>query len=129
MTRQTTAPPLSATCRWLAGPADKGLPPDQSLADQVHALRVLADLIEPAGIPGLSLMIDPADRTNGITIQVPTYLGGLAELTAMVARLAAAVGASVTRDERPLTRGWVRADGKVDGHRVRIFAAVTADQP
>jgi hypothetical protein len=112
------------------GSAGDGLPPDQSLAVQAHALHVLAGLIENVGIPGLSLAIDDPDfSADEITIQVPRYLGSPAERTAMVGRLAAAIGATVTRDERPITHGWVSANGKAGGHRVRIFTAIAENQP
>jgi hypothetical protein len=107
--------------REIAGP-----PPDQSLAVQAHALRALADLIERVGIPGMHLVIDTDDLTHEIVIQVPEYLGSPAERAAMAARLAAAVGGTAARNERPgHTRGWIRAAGKIDGHSVRIFTPVS----
>jgi hypothetical protein len=105
----------------------KGLPLDQSLAVQAHALRVTADLIERTGAPGLYLVIHDVDACSyEISIQVPEYLGTPAERTATVARLAAAVGGTATRDKRRpgRTTDWIRAAGRIDGHSVRIFTAV-----
>jgi hypothetical protein len=105
---------------------DEGPLPDQSLAVQAHALRATADLIENTGTPGLHLVINAIEAgSREISIQVPEYLGTPAERTATVARLAAAVAGTAIRNERPgRTRGWISADGKIDGHGVHIFTAV-----
>jgi hypothetical protein len=102
-----------------------GLLPVRPLAAQAHALRAAAAFIEDAGIPGLSLVID-----DEIVIQVPAGLAGPDGRAAAVARLAAAAGGCAARDERPgRTRGWIRADGEIAGHRVRIFTAITGETP
>jgi hypothetical protein len=97
-----------------------GLLPARPLAAQAHALRAAAAFIEQAGIPGLSLTLD-ADQ---ITIQVPVHLAGPASRAAAVTMLAAAAGGQAARDTRPgPTRGWIRAEGQIAGHHVRIFTA------
>jgi hypothetical protein len=100
-----------------------GLLPARPLAAQAHALRAAAAFIEQAGIPGLSLTIDQ----DQITIQVPVYLAGPASRAAAVTLLAAAAGGQAARDARPgPTRGWIRAEGQIAGHHVRIFTATEA---
>jgi hypothetical protein len=102
-----------------------GLLPARPLAAQAHALRAAAAFLEQAGIPGLSLVID-----EEIVIQVPSAMAGPAARTAAVARLAAAAGGRAARDDRPgRTLGWIRADGQIAGHRVRIFTAITEETP
>ncbi len=99
--------------------------PARPLAAQAHALRAAAAFVEQAGIPGLSLVID-----DEIVIQVPCALAGPAARTAAVARLAAAAGGRASREDRPgRTLGWIRADGQIAGHRVRIFTAITEETP
>jgi hypothetical protein len=106
--------------------ASGGLIPARPLAAQAHALRAAAAFIEQAGIPGLSLTIDEGQ----ITIQVPAHLAGPASRTAAVMLLAAAAGGQAARDARPgPTRGWIRADGQIAGHHVRIFTAITEAAP
>jgi len=103
-----------------------GLLPARPLAAQAHALRAAAAFIERAGIPGLSLTID-ADQ---IVIQVPAGLAGPAARTAAVTLLAAAAGGRAAPDARPgRTCGWVRAEGQIAGHHVRIFTPITKDTP
>jgi hypothetical protein len=111
--------------------AGKGPLPDQSLAVQAHALRVLADLIENVGIAGLSLVINAIDAgSHEISIQVPEYLGSPDERAAAVAQLTAAVGGTAVRNERPgFARSWIIAEGETGGHRVRIFTAIAENQP
>lgn len=101
--------------------APGSLVPARPLAAQAHALRAAAALIEHAGIAGLALTID-----DQITIQVPAHLAGPAARTAAVALLAAAIGGTAVRDDRPSSRtyGWVRADGQLAGHAVRVFTAI-----
>ena len=104
----------------------RGPLPARPLAAQAHALRAAAAFIEAAGIPGLSLTVDP----DQIVIQVPAGLGGPAARTAAVTLLAAAAGGRAARDARPgPTRGWVRAEGQIAGHHVRIFTPITKDTP
>ena len=109
-----------------AGAAGGGLLPARPLAAQAHALHAAAVFIEQAGIPGLSLTIDDEQ----IVIQVPADLAGPASRAAAVARLADAAGGRAARDDRPgRTLGWIRADGQIAGHRVRIFTAITEETP
>ena len=106
--------------------ADGGMLPARPLAAQAHALRAAAGFIEHAGIPGLSLTIDD----ERIVIQVPAGLAGPASRAAAVALLAAAVGGRAARVDRPgRTLGWIRADGQIAGHYVRIFTAMTEETP
>ena len=106
-----------------AATSSAGLLPARPLAAQAHALRAAAAFIEQAGIPGLSLTVDE----DQITIQVPVHLAGPAGRAAAVTRLAAAAGGQAARDIRPgLTCGWVRAEGQIAGHHVRIFTAAEA---
>ena len=103
-----------------------GLLPARPLAAQAHALRAAAAFIETAGIPGLSLTVDEGQ----IVIQVPASLAGPAARTAAVTMLAAAAGGQAARDARPgRTRGWIRAEGQIAGHDVRIFTPVTEETP
>jgi hypothetical protein len=106
--------------------AGGGLLPARPLAAHAHALRAAASFIEQAGIPGLSLTIDE----DQITIQVPVHLAGPASRAAAVTRLAAAAGGHAAPDPRPgRTRGWIKADGQIAGHHVRIFTAITEETP
>ncbi|HLH59181.1 MAG TPA: hypothetical protein VKV33_08520 [Streptosporangiaceae bacterium] len=98
--------------------------PARPLAAQAHALHAAAVFIEHAGIPGLSLTVDDGE----ISIQVPVHLAGPASRAAAVALLAAAAGGRAARDDRPgRTLGWIRADGQIAGHHVRIFTAITEE--
>ena len=109
-----------------AAPGTGGLLPARPLAAQAHALRAAAAFIEQAGLPGLSLTIDQ----DQITIQVPVDLAGPASRAAAVTLLAAAAGGQAARDSRPgPTRGWVRAEGQIAGHHVRIFTALPEAAP
>ena len=100
--------------------------PARPLAAQAHALRSAAAFIERAGIPGLHLTVD-GDR---IVIQVPADLAGPASRAAAVTWLAAAAGGRAAPEGRPgRTPGWIRADGQVAGHPVRIFTPVTEETP
>ena len=109
-----------------ASTGGSGLLPARPLAAQAHALRAAAAFIEHAGIPGLSLTVDEGQ----ITIQVPADLAGPASRAAAVTLLAAAAGGQAARDTRPgPTRGWIRADGQIAGHHVRIFTAITEEAP
>ena len=107
------------------GAGDGGLLPARPLAAQAHALHAAAAFIEHAGIPGLSLTIDD----ERISIQVPVHLRP-ASRAAAVTRMAAAAGGRAARDDRPgRTLGWIRADGQIAGHHVRIFTAITGETP
>ncbi len=108
------------------GAGGGGLLPARPLAAQAHALHAAAAFIEHAGIPGLSLTIDD----ERITIQVPVHLAGPASRAAAAARMAAAAGGRAAREDRPgRTLGWIRADGQIAGHHVRIFTAITEETP
>jgi hypothetical protein len=108
------------------GAGDGGLLPARPLAAQAHALHAAAVFIGQAGIPGLSLTIDD----ERIVIQVPMDLAGPASRAAAVARLAAAAGGRAVRQDRPgRTLDWIRADGQIAGHHVRIFTAITEETP
>ena len=108
------------------GACDGGLLPARPLAAQAHALHAAAAFIEHAGIPGLSLTVDEGE----ISIQVPVHLADPASRAAAVALLAAAAGGRAARDDRPgRTLGWIRADGQIAGHHVRIFTAITGETP
>ena len=44
--------------------------------------------------------------------------------------MAAAAGGRAAREDRPgRTLGWIRADGQIAGHHVRIFTAITEETP
>jgi hypothetical protein len=44
--------------------------------------------------------------------------------------MAAAAGGRAAREDRPgRTLGWIRADGQIAGHHVRIFTAITGETP
>jgi hypothetical protein len=91
------------------------------LAAHVKLIRAAADLVEQAGIPGLSLH----PWQDEIVIQVPETLGGIAARTGAVARLAALTGGTAAADPRPgRTRGWIRARGQFAGHPVQVYAPV-----
>jgi hypothetical protein len=108
------------------GATGGGLVPARPLAAQAHALHAAAAFPGQAGIPGLSLTIDE-DR---IVIQVPVDLAGLASRAAAVAQLAAAAGGHAACEDRPgHLLGWIRADGQIAGHHVRIFTTITGETP
>ena len=108
------------------GAGDGGLLPARPLAAQAHALHAAAVPMSSTCIPGLSLTIDEGQ----ISIQVPVHLAGPASRAAAVALLAAAAGGRAARDDRPgRTLGWIRADGQIAGHHVRIFTAITEETP
>ena len=61
---------------------------------------------------------------------MPEHIAGPASRAAAVALLAAAAGGRAAREDRPgPTLGWVRADGQIAGHHVRIFTAITGETP
>ena len=99
-------------------------------ATQARALRGAASLIENSSIPGLSITVD-ADPGEQITIQVPEYLGTQAERTAPVAKLAAAVGGTATREASQWNDGsaWVLGAGTADGHSFRIHTSIPDAEP
>jgi hypothetical protein len=90
-------------------------------ATTAAAMRAAATLIESAGICGLSVTCDDEQ----LSIQVGDHLGDPARRAGLVARLAAAIGATAVRaDSAASPRSWVRADGAISGLRVRAFTAI-----
>ena len=84
-------------------------------------MRAAATLIESAGIAGLSVTCDDAQ----VSIQVCEDLGDPATRAALVARLAAVIGATAVRaDSAGSPLSWVRADGAIGGLRVHAFTPV-----
>jgi hypothetical protein len=99
-------------------------------ATTAAAMRAAATLIESAGICGLSVTCDG----DQLSIQVGDHLGDPAARAGLVARLAAAIGATAVRaDSAASPLSWVRADGAISGLRVRAFTAIpvqhTGDLP
>jgi hypothetical protein len=91
------------------------------LAGHVKLIRAAADLVEQAGIPGLSLR----PWQDEIIIHVPETLGDVAARAGAVARLAALTGGTAAADPRPgRTQGWIRARGQFAGHPVQVYAPV-----
>jgi hypothetical protein len=96
------------------------------LAAHVRLIRAAADLIEQAGIPGLTLYPEPGE----IVIQVPGTAGDAPSHTASITRLAALTGCEPAPDPRPgRTHGWLNARGTFAGHPVHIFAPLTQEDP
>jgi hypothetical protein len=91
------------------------------LAGHVKLIRAAADLVEQAGIPGLSLH----PWQDEIIIQVPETLGDVTARAGAVARLAALTGGTAAADPQPgRTQGWIRARGQFAGHPVQVYAPV-----
>jgi len=89
-----------------------------ALACHVRLIRAAADLVDQAGITGLSVWPEPDE----IVIQVPEHAGDMPSRAAAVARLAALAGTEPAPDRRPgPTCGWIHARGMFAGHPVRIF--------
>jgi hypothetical protein len=85
------------------------------------AMRAAADLLEAAGIAGLSVSCTDQE----VTVQVTEELADAVGRARLVARLGAASGATAVRidsPDRPLS--WVRADANIGGLRFRVFTAV-----
>ncbi len=90
-------------------------------ATTAAAMRAAAALIESAGICGLSVTCD----SDQVSIQVGEHLGNPVRRAGMVARLAAAMGATAVRaDSAASPVSWVQADGAVSGLRVRAFTPI-----
>jgi hypothetical protein len=87
------------------------------LAGHVRLIRAAADLIEQAGIAGLTLFPWPDE----IAIQVPETSGGEAARVRAVARLAALAGGRAAPGPGP---GRVSARGSFAGHRVHVYTPV-----
>jgi hypothetical protein len=86
---------------------------------QTHALRATADLLDRLGQPGL--LVTVAD--DQIAILVPDHLASRARRAAIVARLAAAIGARPTRTRahHQPGLGWIEARGVLASHPIHIF--------
>jgi hypothetical protein len=90
-------------------------------ATTAAAMRAAATLIESTGIAGLSVTCDDAQ----VSIQVCEDLGDPAARAGLVARLAAAIGATAVRaDSAGSPLSWVRAEGAIGGLRVHAFTPV-----
>jgi hypothetical protein len=95
-----------------------GNPP---LAAHVRLIRAAADLLEQAGVAGLTVWAEPGE----IVIQVPEASGDAPSRTRKVARLAALAGCAPAPDPYPgQTQGWLHARGTFAGHPVHIFTPV-----
>jgi hypothetical protein len=90
------------------------------LAGHVRLIRAAADLIEQAGIPGLTLFPWPDE----IVIQVPEASGDAPSRTGKVARLAAIAGCEPAHGPA----GQVHARGCFAGCPVRIWAPVSQEE-
>ena len=91
------------------------------LAGHVRLIRAAADLIEQAGIPGLTLFPWPDE----IVIQVPEAAGDEAARLRSVARLAALTGGQAAPGPG---RGRVSARGSFAGHRVLVHTHVKEEE-
>lgn len=88
---------------------------------QIHALRAMADLLDRANLPGLSIIFDP-DR---ITVQVSAGLGEADRREQVVHALAHAIGTTGRhRPSRDGRRTWLIADGDLSGHPIHIFTVI-----
>jgi hypothetical protein len=107
-----------------ASPATGDQPPAAALAwAQTHALRATADLLDRISQPSLLVTV----TGDQISILVPDHLASRARRAAIVARLAAAVGARPTRTRAHAGLGWIEAQGVLAGHPLHIFTPVPAD--
>jgi hypothetical protein len=91
------------------------------LAGHVRLIRAAADLIEQAGIPGLTLFPWPDE----IAIQVPETSGGEAARIRSVARIAALAGGQAAPGPGP---GRVSARGSFAGHPVHVHTPVKQEE-
>jgi hypothetical protein len=91
------------------------------IATTTAAMRAAATLIESTQIAGLSVTCDDEQ----VLIQVGEHLGAPVTRAGLVARLAAALDATVVRaDSATSALSWVRAEGAISGLRVRVFTAI-----
>ena len=98
---------------------------DGPLAGHVGLIRAAADLIEQAGIPGLTLF----PWQDEIVIQVPEASGGAAARIRSVTRLAALAGGEAAPGPGPGgTRGQVSARGEFAGHPVHVYTHVKEEE-
>jgi hypothetical protein len=98
----------------MTGAAASGAGP---LASHVRLIRAAADLIEQAGIPGLTLF----PWQDEIAIQVPEASGDTTARIRSVTRLAALAGGQGGPGR---TRDQVSARGEFAGHPVHVYTPV-----
>jgi hypothetical protein len=91
------------------------------LAGHVRLIRAAADLIEQAGIAGLTLF----PWQDEIAIQVPEAAGGQAARIRSVAQIAALAGSRATPGPGP---GRVSARGSFAGHPVHVYTPVREEE-
>jgi hypothetical protein len=102
----------------MTGAAGNGAVPP---AGHVRLIRAAADLIEQAGIPGLTLF----PWQDEIAIQVPESAGGEAARIRSVARIAALAGGRAAPGPG---RGRVSARGEFAGHPVHVYTPVKEEE-
>ena len=94
---------------------------DGQPAGHARLIRAAADLIEQAGVPGLTLF----PWHDEIVIQVPEASGDQAARIRSVARLAALAGCEAVPCPGPGgTRDRVSARGQFAGHPVHVYTPV-----
>jgi hypothetical protein len=94
-------------------------------AGHVRRIRAAADLIEQAGVPGLTLF----PWQDEIVIQVPEAAGDAAARIRSVARLAALAGCQAAPCPRPGgIRDRVSARGEFAGHPVHVYTPVRKEE-
>jgi hypothetical protein len=94
-------------------------------AGHARLIRAAADLIEQAGIPGLTLF----PWQDEIVIQVPEASGDAAARIRSVARLAALTAGEAVPGSGPGgTRDRVSACGEFAGHPVRVYTPVKEEE-
>jgi hypothetical protein len=96
----------------MTGAAASGAVP---LSGHVRLIRAAADLIEQAGVPGLTLF----PWQDEIAIQVPEAVGDEAARIRSVARIAALAGGQAAPGP-----GRVSARGSFAGHPVHVYTPV-----
>ena len=95
------------------------------LAGHVALIRAAADLIEQAGVPGLTLF----PWHDEIVIQVPEAAGEAAARIWSVARLAALAGCEAAPCPGPGgNRDRVSARGQFAGHPVHVYTPVREEE-
>jgi hypothetical protein len=94
---------------------------DGPLAAHVRLIRAAADLIEQAGIPGLTVF----PWREEIAIQVPEPAGDEAARIRSVARIAALAGGRAGPGPGP---GRASARGSFAGHPVHVYTPVREEE-
>ena len=102
----------------MTGAAASGAVP---LSGHVRLIRAAADLIEQAGVPGLTLF----PWQDEIAIQVPEAAGDKAARIRSVARIAALAGGQAAPGPGP---GRVSARGSFAGHLVHVYTPVREEE-